>query len=89
MGTRDVGAARARTEPGHAAAEALGPWLDAHPDVQLVTFPDAVAGSEILINATNGAASVEVLHAANLDDFEGKILIDLGNPLDFSSGQLE
>jgi len=89
MGTRDVGAARARTEPGHAGAEALGPWLDAHPDVQLVTFRDAVAGSEILINATNGAASVEVLHAANLDDFEGKILIDLGNPLDFSSGQLD
>jgi predicted dinucleotide-binding enzyme len=89
MGTRDVGTARARTEPGQAGAEALGPWLDAHPDVHLVTFADAVAGSEILTNATNGAASVEVLRAANPDDLEGKILIDVGNPLDFSSGQLD
>jgi len=89
MGTRDVAAARARTEPGQAGAEALGPWLDAHPDVQLATFADAVAGSEILINATSGSVSVDVLHAANLDGFEGKILIDLGNPLDFSSGQLD
>ena len=89
MCTRDVAAARARTEPGQAGAEALGPWLDAHPDVQLATFADAVAGSEILINATSGSVSVDVLHAANLDGFEGKILIDLGNPLDFSSGQLD
>jgi len=89
MGTRGVAAARARTEPGQAGAEALGPWLDAHPDVQLATFADAVAGSEILINATSGSVSVDVLHAANLDGFEGKILIDLGNPLDFSSGQLD
>jgi predicted dinucleotide-binding enzyme len=89
MGTRDVAAARARTEPGQAGAEALGPWLEAHPEVHLATFADAVAGSEILINATSGSASVDVLHAANLDGFEGKILIDLGNPLDFSSGQLD
>jgi predicted dinucleotide-binding enzyme len=89
MGTRDVAAARARTEPGQAGAEALGPWLDAHPEVLLATFADAVAGSEILINATSGSVSVDVLHAANLDGFEGKILIDLGNPLDFSSGQLD
>ena len=89
MGTRDVAAARARTEPGQAGAEALGPWLDTHPEVLLATFADAVAGSEILINATSGSVSVDVLHAANLDGFEGKILIDLGNPLDFSSGQLD
>jgi predicted dinucleotide-binding enzyme len=57
--------------------------------VLLATFADAVAGSEILINATSGSVSVDVLHAANLDGFEGKILIDLGNPLDFSSGQLD
>jgi predicted dinucleotide-binding enzyme len=89
MGTRDVSAARARTEPGQAGAEALGPWLDAHPDVQLATFGDAVAGSEILVNATSGSVSVDVLRTANPDDLEGKILIDVGNPLDFSSGQLD
>lgn len=88
MGTRDVEAARARTEPGQAGAQPLGPWLEANPDVQLVTFADAVAGSEVLVNATSGSASVEVLRTANPDDLEGKILIDIGNPLDFSTGQL-
>jgi predicted dinucleotide-binding enzyme len=89
MGTRGVEAARARTEPGEGGAQPLASWLGEHPDVQLVRFPDAIAASEILINATSGSASVEVLRSANADDLEGKILIDLGNPLDFSSGQLD
>jgi predicted dinucleotide-binding enzyme len=89
MGTRDVGAARARTEPGRAGAEASGPWLEANPDVQLATFADAIAASEILVNATSGPASVDVLRTADPNDLEGKILIDIGNPLDYSSGELD
>jgi predicted dinucleotide-binding enzyme len=89
MGTREVAAARARTEPGQAGAQALGPWLDVNPSVQLATFADAIAGSEVLVNATSGSASVEVLRTANAEDLENKILIDVGNPLDFSSGQLD
>jgi predicted dinucleotide-binding enzyme len=89
IGTRDVAAARARTEPGHAGAQAFGPWLEANPDVQVATFADAIAGSEVLINATSGPVSSEVLRTANPDDLEGKILIDIGNPLDYSTGQLD
>ena len=89
MGTRDVEASRSRTEPGPAGAQPLGPWLEANTDVQLAAFPDAIAASEILVNATSGAASVDVLRMASAEDLEGKILIDLGNPLDFSSGQLD
>ena len=65
MGTRDVEVARSRTEPGAAGALPLGPWLDAHPDVQLAAFPEAIAASEILVNATSGAASADVLRTAN------------------------
>ncbi len=89
MGTRDVEAARSRTEPGPMGAQPLGPWLEAHTDVQLAAFPDAIAASEILVNATSGAASADVLRMASPEDLEGKILIDLGNPLDYSSGQLD
>jgi 8-hydroxy-5-deazaflavin:NADPH oxidoreductase len=89
MGTRDVEAARARTDAGHAGAMPLASWLAENPDVQLVTFSDAIAGSEILVNATSGTASSDVLRGADADDLDGKILIDIGNPLDSSSGQLD
>ena len=89
MGTRDIEASRSRTEPGPMGAQPLGPWLDAHADVRLAAFPDAIAASEILVNATSGAASADVLRMGSPEDLEGKILIDLGNPLDYSSGQLD
>jgi 8-hydroxy-5-deazaflavin:NADPH oxidoreductase len=89
MGTRDVEAARSRTEPGPAGAQPLASWLAEHTQVMLTPFADAVASSEILINATSGSASVDVLRSINAEDLDAKILVDVGNPLDFSSGQLD
>ena len=89
MGTRDVAAARSRTEQGQAGAQPLASWLAEHPHVELATFADTIAASEILINASAGPASVEVLRSARMEDLENKILIDVGNPLDFASGQLD
>jgi predicted dinucleotide-binding enzyme len=50
------------------------------------TFADAAAFGEILFNCTSGMASLEALKRAGADNFKGKILIDLANPLDFSKG---
>jgi 8-hydroxy-5-deazaflavin:NADPH oxidoreductase len=51
------------------------------------TFADAAAfGNEIVVNATPGAVSLDVLHAAGADNLAGKILLDISNPLDFSRG---
>lgn len=50
------------------------------------TFADAAAFGETVINATNGAASLEALSAAGAENLEGKVLIDIANPLDFSAG---
>jgi predicted dinucleotide-binding enzyme len=50
------------------------------------TFSEAAAFGELLINATAGTASLAALGAADRADVEGKILIDLSNPLDFSHG---
>jgi 8-hydroxy-5-deazaflavin:NADPH oxidoreductase len=88
MGTRDVEAARARTEPGQMGGAALAEWLVTNPTVELGTFADAIADSDVLVNATAGNASVEVLNLAQNDTLDGKILIDIGNPLDFSTGEL-
>lgn len=88
MGTRDVAASQARTDAGW-GAEPLSTWLEANPSVELATFHDAMAASDILINATSGTVSVDVLALGDPADLDGKILIDIGNPLDFSGGDLD
>jgi len=50
------------------------------------TFSDAAAFGEIIFNCTSGGASVEALKLAGEVNLNGKILIDLANPLDFSNG---
>ena len=49
-------------------------------------FAEAATFGELLINATSGTASLAALGSADRADIEGKILIDLSNPLDFSHG---
>jgi hypothetical protein len=53
---------------------------------RLGTFADAAAHGEVIINATSGAASLEALRLAGAEHLDGKILIDVANPLDFSKG---
>ncbi|HJW15779.1 MAG TPA: NAD(P)-binding domain-containing protein [Flavisolibacter sp.] len=50
------------------------------------TYADAAAFGEILFNCTAGGGSIEALHMAGLSNLEGKILVDIANPLDFSNG---
>ena len=50
------------------------------------TFADAAAFGEIVFNCTNGEASLRALAAAGASNLAGKILVDVGNPLDFSKG---
>jgi predicted dinucleotide-binding enzyme len=50
------------------------------------SFADAAAFGELVINATAGAASLEVLEAAGAEQLAGKILLDVANPLDMSKG---
>ena len=48
------------------------------------TFADAARFGEVLLNCTAGTASLDALKAAGAASLEGKILIDVANPLDFS-----
>lgn len=50
------------------------------------TFADAAASGEIIFNCTKGEHSLEVIKMAGLENFRGKTLIDIANPLDFSKG---
>ena len=49
------------------------------------TFADAAAFGEIIFNCTKGEASLDALKLAGAA-LDGKILIDVANPLDFSRG---
>lgn len=73
VGTRDVQATRERG--------------GAFPDTaRLAAYPDAVADADLVINATNGQASLLALQAVGVDALAGKVLLDVANPLDFTSG---
>ena len=61
-------------------------WHADHADVGLATYADAAAGAELVVNATNGAAALEVLGLAGAAHLAGKPLVDISNPLDFSNG---
>jgi predicted dinucleotide-binding enzyme len=50
------------------------------------TFADAAEFGEVLFNCTAGSTSLAALQAVPAAAFEGKILVDVANPLDFSHG---
>jgi predicted dinucleotide-binding enzyme len=50
------------------------------------SFADAAAHAEMVFNCTSGIASLEALKAAGAQNLQGKVLVDVSNPLDFSRG---
>jgi 8-hydroxy-5-deazaflavin:NADPH oxidoreductase len=53
---------------------------------QAGTMTEAAAFGEVVFNCTPGTASLEALRLAGEKNLDGKILIDVANPLDFSKG---
>lgn len=86
VGTRDPLATRSRQEFDGMGNPPFAKWSVEHPGVELASFADAAAQAEIVVNATNGAASLQVLELAGAEHLAGKVLIDVANPLDFSHG---
>src|SRR5919198_1764285 len=50
------------------------------------SFADAAAFGELVINATAGSASLDALEQAGAGNLAGKVLWDIANPLDYSTG---
>lgn len=57
-----------------------------HEAVKVGTFAEAAAFGQILFNAISGGASIEALKMAGESNLNGKALVDIANPLDFSKG---
>jgi predicted dinucleotide-binding enzyme len=97
LGTGPVGHAIAGrlVEVGHdvwmgsrdAAGEKVVAWAAGHGErAHAATFAGAAAAAELLVNATGGAVSLDVLASIDAADLAGKVLLDVSNPLDFSQG---
>ena len=86
VGTRDPQATQARTEPDGMGNPPFSAWHGAHPGIGLASFADAAAAAELVVNASSGAATLDVLGLAGADNLAGKVLVDISNPLDFSAG---
>src|SRR5919199_3123972 len=50
------------------------------------SFADAAAHGELVFNCTAGTASLDALRAAGAEELRGKVLVDVANPLDGSTG---
>jgi predicted dinucleotide-binding enzyme len=85
VGTRDPAATRERTEPDRFGT-AMASWLAEHPAIRLGTFAEAASHRELIVNATSGLVSVDILSAADAANLEGKVILDVANVLDFSRG---
>ncbi len=86
IGTRDVARTLASANPGPYGNPPYREWQKKNPKVKLATFAEAAAHSEVLINATAGTGALPALQSAGEANLNGKILLDLSNPLDFSKG---
>ncbi len=83
LGTRDP----KKLDEKKNMAVSLNEWLtQVNHKAKIVTFKEAAAQGEMLINATHGQASVEALHLAEAGSVGPKVLIDTANELDFSKG---
>lgn len=86
IGTRDPAGTMGRTEPDRMGNPPFSVWAATHPQARLATFSEAAAYSELVINATNGSATLQALELTGADNLAGKVLIDISNPLDVSRG---
>lgn len=95
LGSGDVGKSLARgfamlgheVKIGSRDPEKLADFVaEAGDRVSKGTFEEAAKFGDILALATLGAAAESAINMAGKSNFDGKILIDATNPLDFSTG---
>ena len=72
VGTRDPEATSARTEPDGMGNPPFSAWQAGHPGVALATFADAAAAAELVVNASSGAATLDVLGLAGADTWPAR-----------------
>lgn len=86
MGTRSVSATMNKEGNDNFGRPPFKDWKANHPEIHLGTYNEAASFGEMLINATSGTGSLDALNLAGKENFSGKVMLDIANPLDFSNG---
>lgn len=86
LGTRNPDETLARTAKDFYGGPSFSEWYRENKQVKLATFSLAAAFGELVLIATRGINTLNALKLAGVDNLNGKILIDITNPLDFSKG---
>jgi predicted dinucleotide-binding enzyme len=86
MGTRDVAKTMSAVEGDHDGNPPFSAWLAGHPGIELATFADAAAGAELVFLAVSGQVILPLLEDIGPGAMNGKLVVDITNPLDFSKG---
>jgi hypothetical protein len=68
-----------------AQAVPLKDWV-AKTGGRVTDFASAAAAGEVVFNVTQGGHSLDALRTVGAANLSGKVLVDVANPLDFSSG---
>ncbi|MEZ0235726.1 MAG: NAD(P)-binding domain-containing protein, partial [Actinomycetota bacterium] len=84
MGSRDPEAALASTDVNQQTDTTLSGWHGSNTAVRVATFAEAAAHGDVLMLATAGNGSLAATAAAGYDLLDGKVLIDISNPLSWS-----
>ena len=86
MGTRNPEETLKNEKANAMTGVIFSDWHKENPNVKLERFSDVARNADLLINATSGLASLQALNLVGKNNLDGKILIDIANPLDFSQG---
>ena len=86
IGTRDVDATMARTEPDVFGNPPFSVWRAEHDGIAVATLSEVAGDADLIVNATNGGGSLEALEQVGEENLAGKVVLDVANPLDFSQG---
>ncbi len=97
MGSTDVGRAMGCgfAELGHEVKigarnpnqEKLKSWLVGHQRTSAGSFAEAAAFGELVVLATGWDETEEAIKLAGSQNFSGKVVLDVTNPLDFAGGK--
>lgn len=86
VGTRDPQATLARTDVDGMGNPPFRTWSAGHPEVTVTALGEAATDADLIVLATNGSGSLSALEQVGAENLDGKVLIDISNPLDFSRG---
>jgi predicted dinucleotide-binding enzyme len=86
LGTRAPEEKKADQIPNPITGRSFQNWYRVNNNVKLAALKDSAQDADLIVNATQGVVSLELLLEVGRPAMAGKILIDIANPFDTSKG---